>query len=194
MKLYLIRHGQSLANLNQTHAGWGQVELTDLGKEQARHIGQFLRTVPFDQVYSSDLIRAIQTQECALPGVAAQRSPLIREVNVGTLSGRPVADCVAEYGQAYRDNKKNWNFSPYGGEDHQQFHARIREFLAQMEASSFENVAAFCHGGWIQHALDVITGKEQDKRFFPCDNCSVTILEYTNSGWMIKLWNFTGEL
>lgn len=194
MKLYLIRHGQSTANLHHTHAGWGQVELTDLGKEQARRIGEFLRPIPFDKVYSSDLIRAIQTQQCALPQAEAERSPLIREIHVGSLSCRSIQECVAEYGETYRKNIAAHDFTAYGGENREQFCARIGEFLAQMEASPYERVAAFCHAGVIHHTLDLLFGTTVDKSLFACDNCGVYLLEFTDGRWRIVLWNFTGNL
>ena len=39
MELYAIRHGQSAANAIQAHAGWAQVPLTELGREQAAKTG-----------------------------------------------------------------------------------------------------------------------------------------------------------
>ncbi|GAH89221.1 unnamed protein product, partial [marine sediment metagenome] len=59
MKFYLVRHGQSEANLHRIIAGHGAYPLTDLGKEQAKSLGQeFLKKgIKFDAVYASDIIR-----------------------------------------------------------------------------------------------------------------------------------------
>ena len=143
--LYLIRHGQTEANFNKTHSGWGDVMLTEMGKEQARRIGRVLEKISFDKIYSSDLSRARDTKELALPGVECDLCPLIREINVGSLAKRPIADCIAEYGDEYIQNKKDFNFKPYGGEDHVEFCTRIGEFLAMLERSPYDKVAAFCH-------------------------------------------------
>lgn len=194
MKLYLIRHGQTEANYNRTHSGWGDVDLTSFGEAQARKIGKALETVSFDKVYSSDLTRAKRTRELALPGVETELCPLIREVNVGDLSRRPVADCIAEFGEEYIQNKKAFNFKPYGGENYEEFCTRIREFLGMIEKSPYERVAAFCHGGFIHHALDIVTGIRNDKAAFSSDNCGVTVLEYNGERWKIVTWNYTGEL
>ena len=58
MKLYMVRHGQSVANLNKQHVGWGQVLLTEKGEDDARGAGEILKNYSFDKVYSSDLLRA----------------------------------------------------------------------------------------------------------------------------------------
>jgi broad specificity phosphatase PhoE len=43
MKLYLIRHGQSEANFNKAHSGWGAIGLTAEGRAQAEKILSFYR-------------------------------------------------------------------------------------------------------------------------------------------------------
>lgn len=194
MKLYLIRHGETEANFNATHSGWGDVKLTLRGEAQARRVGKVLEGVHFDKIYSSDLLRARRTRELALPDADAELCTLIREVNVGRLSKRPVADCIAEWGDEYLKNKKAFNFKPYGGESYEEFCGRIREFLSMTENSPYEKVAAFCHGGFIHKTLDVITGVRNESALFACDNCGVTVLEYNGERWRVITWNYTGEL
>ena len=194
MKLYLIRHGQSEANFNKAHSGWGDVGLTAEGRAQAEKIGAVLQNIPFDKVYSSDLLRARQTLEIALPNAEAELCPLMREINVGFLARRLVNDCIAEFGDEYIKNKKNFNYKVYGGENRDEFCERIREFLNILEDMPYERVAAFCHGGVIHHVLDVIMDVTNDKSFFANDNCGITVLEYNRSGWRVVTWNYTGEL
>ena len=68
MKLYVIRHGESETNLKKVYSGWAQVRLTEKVERDAENVGELLRKVAFDQIYSSDLIRAVRTAEIALPG------------------------------------------------------------------------------------------------------------------------------
>ena len=62
-KLVLVRHGQSTWNLENRFTGWTDVDLTDLGKAEAREGGQLLREggYDFDIAYTSVLKRAIKT-------------------------------------------------------------------------------------------------------------------------------------
>ena len=69
MRLYFIRHGQSEGNISDRHNAWAQVSLTEKGKQDAAMAGRILKNVHFDKVYTSDLIRTIQTQKISLPEV-----------------------------------------------------------------------------------------------------------------------------
>ena len=194
MKLYLIRHGQSVANLNKIHSGWGQFGLTEKGQEDARRAGRLLEGVRFDAVYSSDLLRAMETQQLALPDAHAERSMLLREINVGNLSGKPFEELYLELGEGYLEDRRLFDFSKYGGEAYEQLYARIRSFLDFLEESEYESVAVFCHGGWINTMIDVITGFRTYRPQFKCENGSISVFEFKDGAWALKLWNYTGKL
>ena len=112
MKVYMIRHGESEANKGKFHGGWLQINLTEKGIADAKHAGEYLSGIKFDKIYTSDLIRAIQTAEHALPGCEYEIISLVREVCLGSLAGRYPADCLAEYGEDYLINKKNRDYRP----------------------------------------------------------------------------------
>ena len=194
MKLYYIRHGQSEANFLKIHSGWSQVPLTEQGRLDALRARRSIEGIRFDKVYSSDIARAIETQKIALPDADAEQSSLLREINVGDLAGKRVEDCYAELGEAYRINRRNHNFADYGGENYTELCARAKKFLDVMEASEYENVAVFCHGGLINATLDVITDSLNDRNIFTCENCSISVFEFKNNRWSLKLWNYMGEL
>ena len=96
MELYAIRHGQSAANAIQAHAGWAQVPLTELGREQAAKTGELLKGLEFERIIVSDLLRARETAQIALPGRNFEQDPRLRETNVGSLQGRRVVELTAE--------------------------------------------------------------------------------------------------
>ena len=56
--LYLVRHGQSIYNLENRFTGWKDVELTELGQKQAEEAGNMLRAIQFDIAFVSVLKRA----------------------------------------------------------------------------------------------------------------------------------------
>ncbi|MBR5869834.1 MAG: histidine phosphatase family protein, partial [Clostridia bacterium] len=155
MKLYLIRHGESEANSTSSHAGWAQVSLTAKGEGEAREVGCHLRDIPRDKIYTSDLRRAMQTHALALPGTTAETTDLIREVNVGSLAGRRVADCTAEMGEPYLAAKRIFDFTAWGGENYAMFCTRILAFLHAVSGEE-QTVFAFCHGGVIHAVLDML--------------------------------------
>ncbi len=194
MKIYFIRHGESVANNMGIHSGWSQIPLTAKGEEDARRAGRVLAGLNFDKVFSSDLKRAMQTCEIALLGVEYQPIEDLREINVGFLSGKSFLECAEMYGEEYVEGRKNFEFAKYGGEDYCDFLARAKRFLKMMEASEYETVAAFCHGGFINVVIDAISGFRTDRAMFACQNCSVSVFEFKDGAWRMLLWNYTGEI
>ena len=192
MKLYLIRHGQSDANIKRYFAGQMQVNLTDNGILQAKYAGELIKHIKFDKVYSSDLFRAMDTQKYALPDFDCETTSLLREIDVGNLSGILLSDCLEKYGDALRKNIADYDFKPYGGEDSIMLKARVKDFLDLITDSNHNTIAAFCHGGIITAVIEYLLGINTDKYFFEASNCSVTILDYTDKRWKLQLYNYTG--
>ena len=90
--LYLVRHGQSIYNLENRFTGWRDVELTDLGKSQAKEAGDLLANVVFDYCYISKLKRAKNTLEIILDQIS-QKPPIesnqaLNERDYGDLIGQ----------------------------------------------------------------------------------------------------------
>jgi 2,3-bisphosphoglycerate-dependent phosphoglycerate mutase len=104
-KLVLMRHGESQWNLENRFTGWTDVDLTDLGREQARKAGQMLKDqgFEFDIAFTSVLKRAIRTLWIALDAMDAMYLPIhnnwrLNERHYGALQGLNKAETAAEYG------------------------------------------------------------------------------------------------
>ena len=192
MKLYMIRHGQSEANFAERHSGWHPYHLTEKGRAQALELSKRLEGVTFDKIYTSDLLRAMETCELACPGAPFEATSVIREIDVGELAGLPFTHCDEMLGQAYHDNRRELNFAPYRGENKEMFHARIRDFIDRVAAEPHERVAAFCHAGVIHNALEIITGLPVNPKHFACNNCGIFIFEYIDGYWRLSCWNYAG--
>ncbi len=106
-QLVLIRHGQSIWNLENRFTGWVDVELTPLGVAQAQAAGRLLkaRGFDFDIAYTSVLQRAVwtlwhtldQLERTWLPVVHSWR---LNERHYGALEGLNKADTAEKYGDA----------------------------------------------------------------------------------------------
>src|SRR6266513_2247293 len=88
-RLYLIRHGQSAGNAEGRFGGHGPTPLSDLGREQAEKRAKVLAKERITVIYSSDLLRAIQTAEALgnMLKLPVHSSPEFRERHVGVLEG-----------------------------------------------------------------------------------------------------------
>jgi 2,3-bisphosphoglycerate-dependent phosphoglycerate mutase len=119
--LVLIRHGQSLWNLENRFTGWVDVPLTDRGREEARRAGQAIRDLRFDVAYTSALSRAQETLALVL-GVLGQTPPIIRDValnerHYGDLQGLNKADTAKKYGdEQVKIWRRSYDVAPPGGE------------------------------------------------------------------------------
>ncbi len=191
MKLYLVRHGQSEANLTKSHAGWAQVSLTKQGEADAESARTLLCGVKFDKVYTSDLLRAIQTAEIALPDAQKEQTMLLREINIGELVGKTAVACEQEYGEHYLLQKRKRDFRDFGGEDYHMHMARVKEFLKMIESEEDTQIAAFCHEGTIRLILDAVLGYRLDMKNLICQNGSIAVFEYREGHWSLCQWNVT---
>jgi 2,3-bisphosphoglycerate-dependent phosphoglycerate mutase len=111
-KLVLVRHGQSLWNLEDRFTGWVDVPLTDKGREEARRAGEKLKDIRFDVAYTSVLSRAQETLDIILE-ILAQQPPMIRdqalnERHYGDLQGLNKKKTAERYGV---DQVKLWRRS-----------------------------------------------------------------------------------
>jgi len=191
MKLFLIRHGQTTANLNQTYAGQSDVPLTETGRKEAEAIRPILKQFTFDRVYSSDLSRALDTQQLALPGVQAQTTPLLREFALGSLVGKSFAEVREKWGAQIA---KTRDYSPFGGESSQDVCRRLREFLALQEADPCGNIAAFVHNGIMTSMMQIVLGGEYDRSAVRSNNCAINIFDFDGTKWRLIAWNYMGRI
>lgn len=106
MKLVLIRHGQSVWNLENRFTGWTDVDLSETGLEEARQAGVILRKngYVFDIAYTSVLKRAIRTlwialHEMDLMWIPVYKSWRLNERHYGALQGLNKAETAAKYGE-----------------------------------------------------------------------------------------------
>jgi 2,3-bisphosphoglycerate-dependent phosphoglycerate mutase len=113
--LVLLRHGQSAWNLKNLFTGWIDVDLTDLGCEEARRGGEDLARASLlpDIVHTSLQIRAIRTAELALDAckrtwIPVRRSWRLNERHYGDLQGKDKKETAAQFGA---DQLKLWRRS-----------------------------------------------------------------------------------
>lgn len=146
--LVIMRHGQTVDNLQEIMTGQREAALTPLGMKQASAAGKYLRRVPFNKVYSSPLSRAFNTAALALKS-ANQNLPIEKrvaliEIDAGDFTGLKASDPDVK---AFRQ-KFDTHFP--GGESSEDVLARVRKFyevavLPRLKTG--ENVLIVAHAG-----------------------------------------------
>jgi 2,3-bisphosphoglycerate-dependent phosphoglycerate mutase len=120
-KLVLIRHGQSLWNLENRFTGWVDVPLTEKGREEARRAAAQVKDLQFAVAYTSMLTRAQETLEILLREIN-QRPPVIRDAalnerHYGDLQGLNKADTAKRYGdEQVKLWRRSYDVAPPNGE------------------------------------------------------------------------------
>ena len=119
--LVLIRHGQSLWNLENRFTGWVDVPLTAQGESEARAAGEKLRGMPFDVAYTSALTRAQRTLQIVMEsmGVALPviRDQALNERHYGDLQGLNKDELRRQYGEEQvKIWRRSYDVPPPGGE------------------------------------------------------------------------------
>jgi 2,3-bisphosphoglycerate-dependent phosphoglycerate mutase len=152
--LVLIRHGQSLWNLENRFTGWVDVPLTDKGRAEATRAGELIRDLRFDVAYTSALSRAQETLDLVLD-VLGQEPPIIRdqalnERHYGELQGLDKADTAKRYGDAQvKIWRRSYDVAPPGGESLEMTAKRTLPFFDRAISGDLrlgKNVLVVAHG------------------------------------------------
>jgi 2,3-bisphosphoglycerate-dependent phosphoglycerate mutase len=169
--LVLVRHGQSLWNLENRFTGWVDVPLTDDGRAEARRAGELLRGQKFDVAYTSALTRAQETLALILETLG-QKLPVIRdqalnERHYGDLQGLNKQELAEKYGDAQvKLWRRSYDVAPPNGESLELTAKRTLPFYERAilgDLKQGKNVLVVAHGNSnrsIVMALDQLS-KEQ---------------------------------
>ena len=194
VRIYIVRHGESEANVNCLLAGHSDFPLTDKGREQAKLTAEALSDVKFDGIYSSDLIRAVETAtaHAELRGLDADsvvQNKGLRELFVGDWERMSFDELEAKYGELYTVTWKRGfgSFTPPGGESVPDMAVRICSTIAEIaRASEGNTILIASHGGSIRAFWGRISNMSADEIStllpFP-SNASYSIADFdTDSG------------
>lgn len=179
MKIYLVRHGQTLFNQQKKVQGWCDSPLTQEGIQQAVAVSKTLQSISFEYAYSSTSERAMDTmhyilQDRSVPHVYVKG---LKELNFGSLEGEKEADVFTDI-SVYEKG-----FEMYGGETLPTCNQRFMACLETIAKSHVGNVLVVAHGGVIMSVLNYLDEAQFMKHMQEVgdvENCSVTILEYTD--------------
>jgi len=143
-RLVLIRHGQSLWNLQNRFTGWVDVPLTATGESEARRAGELLRDSTFDVAYTSALSRAQETLRIIIAtsgmSVPVIRDAALNERDYGDLAGLDKAATAERYGaDQVHVWRRSYDVAPPGGESLKDTAARTLPFF---ERAILEDVRA----------------------------------------------------
>jgi len=155
--LYLVRHGETVQNVNGILQGNSGGHLNDKGIEQARLTGQALRNKGITAIHSSNLDRALDTALiiCNIIGAVLIPESQLRERSLGNLEVRSWDDYLQAQRKSGQSHEK---FKPEGGESLVEMRLRLKPFLEEITSPyQRRNILIVGHNALNAVLLDMLT-------------------------------------
>ncbi|MBL8031446.1 MAG: histidine phosphatase family protein [Candidatus Doudnabacteria bacterium] len=181
MKIYLIRHGETLENVDSRLMGRTHGVLSPLGEEQAKKTGDYLKGENIQMIYSSPLNRCLDTanyinQYLNLP---LQAHDLLVERDFGAFTNAKPEN--VSFDMLDKDSEENRSA---GVEALSSVQHRVRDFLTEIfQKHPHENLVVVTHNNPIRFFIGEFLDKtyEQVLKEYKVRNCSINVFE-TNDG------------
>lgn len=180
--LYIIRHGQTDKNREGVLQGRSNVALNETGKAQARRLARYFREkgISFDRVYSSPLIRAVETARIAADTDQVATDDRLLEMDYGPYEGVSYIDPPEEIRKFFSDFTRNP--APEGMESLAAVTARLGGFLEEIAPyAGDQNILIATHAISMKGALEYLTPESNGSYWSKyIGNCGVYTAECRN--------------
>lgn len=188
MRVFLVRHGQTLWNIEGRAQGHSDIELDVVGLEQAKRLAT---AVPAGlHTFSSDLKRAHETARAVSHRITLDIR--LRERGFGQLEGQPFDEL---HRIATSSGKSLIEYVPPGGESFLDVWSRLSTFTAELVEHDDDQVVV-THGGTCALLLaQLLRGRPETSRSFRFGNTAVTELQRRPDGTFLMVrYNDTSHL
>lgn len=195
-KLILIRHGQSMANLNGIFAGHTDMPLSDDGLKQAKITAEYLKNEKINIIYSSDLSRAYDTalEIAAYHSCPIIKEPRLREMYGGVWEGKTYSEISILFPDVYSTWENNIGLVALPeGENTSLLQKRIYECIKSIAENNIgKTVCIVTHAMAMRAFCAVITGKTKDafKSIPWAPNASITTVIFKNNVFTLEKYGF----
>lgn len=210
-QLILVRHGETVHNVDGIAQGWNDSALSARGEEQVCRLAERLAPLGVDALFSSPLERAMSTAR-AIAAVARLEIGVLtelREMNYGGWEGRSFLEVRHEDGEAYRRWIVDADAPCPRGESHSDVRQRIERAFANIGvsraqlmqadgstrgglANGAKRVVVVTHGTAIRVAATALLDLPvMASRYFAQDNASMNVFAWRGDRYVLKLWNDT---
>lgn len=202
MKIYLVRHGESIGNVNGIHQGQkNDFPLSESGKRQAELLKKRFENIKIDAIYSSDLKRAKETAEFLADSkkISVILDLRLRERDFGIIGEQK--DLMNAWKNYLEEEiKKGINpkeARPTNGESDKDHFDRVNSFFEHLinTHKNNESIIVVAHGGTNKVAFGVIKHFILEEMYkTPQANTCVNELVFENNKWIVNSINNTDHL
>ncbi len=198
-KLFLVRHGETALKSSQRLWGQTDVELSELGIQQAEKLRDRLATEQFDSIYSSDLKRAVVTARTIAANHQTEVTSLteLREFNYGRVEGLTFAEMEGQYPDCARSLlEQNTDLKFPDGESLMDMAARVGKFVTKLkEHRGEETILIVVHSGVLRTLICQLMGMDLKHIFqFLPELASLSIVNTYTGATILNLFNDISHL
>jgi probable phosphoglycerate mutase len=202
-RILLVRHGQSMGNAEGRFGGHTATPLSARGRRQAEAAARALLPKKITAIYSSDLMRAVQTAEplARLTKLEIKRTTAFRERGVGVMEGLTFEEAAEQHPEHYAALiRRDFEHVILGGESYRQLLDRASDELDQaIEQHRGGCICVFSHTGTIciliLHLMGALDAPELKPVWISTANCGITAIELKPDGFIrVQMVNDTRHL
>ncbi|MBO5560547.1 MAG: histidine phosphatase family protein [Firmicutes bacterium] len=173
--IYIIRHGETKLNKANVLQGRSNYPLNDDGKKQAEVAAEILKRINFSYVFSSPLVRAVQTAEIIVPHTKIIVDDRLIEMDYGQYEGATLQNMPEELSIFFNDFIHNP--APEGMEPLQDVVKRAGEFIEEISALE-GNILISTHAIAMKGILEYLTPDSNGSYWAKyIGNCAVYMAE-----------------
>lgn len=183
--IYIVRHGQTELNSRNVLQGRSDYPLNEKGEEQAREAAELLKDIHFDRVYSSPLIRAVQTAKIIAPYAEPQIDGRLTEMDYGQYEGMTFSEFPPEVITFFRDFINNP--APEGMEQLYSVVERAGSFLEDC-CRTYKNILVSTHAIAMKGILEYLTPESRGSYWSKhIGNCAVYTVDYKGGSFTVPV-------
>ncbi len=193
-RICFIRHGETDWNVAKRIQGQTDVPLNETGRSQALAMAFNAAHHDFNAVYSSDLMRAMDTATgvAERSGLEVNKLPQLRERHFGVFQGYTAEEGLQRYPEAqvwYTARDVDYDFAT--GESLLQFSERVSEAVAYLtQQHPDQTLAVISHAGVLEIIYRKATGRPlHTPRDFVIPNCALNWFNFDEKGWHLEAWD-----
>lgn len=194
MKVYLVRHGESEANIKGLFSGITDTPLSKKGIDQANEVSKKLSDIKFDKIYSSPLYRAIDTAK----NITKYNKTDIEivndfiEMNFGLFEGLSYKQIEEKYPEIFEKWQMNTSIFTFPeGENTKEFFDRVQKKYKEIIMNNkVDKILIVAHSGVLRCILSSEISERNDHYWkYKIENCKISIIEYSDGYQMLNALN-----
>ena len=193
MKIYLIRHSESIDDIENCYGGIADFDLTENGKNKVKDKRKETDTYGIERIYTSPYKRAYQTAKILNENINVELKTIydIRELNsYGILSGvnKELAKDIFFYvfqQEEYKNTGYYFGKTFLGGEDIIEFDNRVKNGIDTIikDSQGLNRIAIVTHGGVHRSIFKNIL--KINKKIESLEDVAITVLDYNDGNFKV---------